>query len=133
MERKLNSMRRKITQLFEKIGDKYERRNLASSNIYQNNHVHAFYRLIKNPDKVIHIQGYPGESTKKEAKIWARTMNYSKMMLIRRAEGVSVGSEHEATIEIFQNFENNAIIPYKTKILEEMIKQNIPEFSFNKH
>lgn len=133
MTDKLTPIREKITQLFEKIGEKYEKRNLAVVNIYQNNHVHIFCRLTKNLDKVIHIQGYPGNSNRKEIKVWARSMDYNKMMLIRKAEGVSVGSEHEATTEIFSNFENNAIIPYKTKVLEEMIKKNVPELSFKKY
>lgn len=128
MKTKLTSKRNKIIKLFEKLGERYEKKNLAVVNIYQNNYVHAFYRLIKNPDKVVHVQGYPGDSSEKKIKVWARVLDYEKMMLIRSAEGVSVGSEHEATTELFPNFKYGVNISYKTKILEKMLEQNIPEF-----
>lgn len=133
MKTKLTSKRNKIIKLFEKLGERYEKRNLAIVDIHQNECVHAFYRLTKNSNKVIHVQGYPGDSSKKEIKVWARVLDYEKMMLIRSAEGVLIGSEHEATTELFPNFKDGVNIPYKTKILEKMLEQNVPEFSFRKY
>jgi len=120
-------MRKEITQLFQKVGDDYHRRGIAELELHQGHDVHAFYRLSHNPSKVIHVQGYAGMSTESKARVWARLMNYDKMMKVRKAGRVSAGNEHEATIQRFPNFEMGVNIPYDPKILEDRLAANVPE------
>jgi len=120
-------MREAITQLFQAVGKDYSDRGVAQLELHQGHDIHAFYRLSKSPSKVIHVQGYPGMSSPEQARVWARMMDYDKMMQIRTSETVSVGNEHEATTQIFSNFESGILIPYDAKVLEDKLAENVPE------
>ena len=120
-------MRDLITQLFQEVGKNYSNRGVAELELHQGHDVHAFYRLSHEPSKVIHLQGYPIMSSAENARVWARMMNHDKMMEIRGKGDVSIGNEHEATTHQFPNFGMGIMIPYDSKILEDMLVENVPE------
>ncbi len=117
--------REKITILFKEVGVHYEVKGIAELDIHQSHDVHAFYRLIKNKSKVIHVQGYPGMSSEQEAHVYARLMDYDKMME-SRTKGCSIGNEH-AVIQQFPNFISGVEIPYDSRVLEQKLAENILE------
>ena len=119
--------REKITRLFQEVGERYAERGAAELNLHQGHDVHAFYRISKDPSKVIHVQGYPGMSSEEKARVWARLMDYNKMMALRERPGISDGNEHEATVQTFPNFGNGIEIPYDSKVLEEKLAENVPQ------
>ena len=120
-------MRPEITQLFEEVGRHYEDREVAELDLHQGHDVHAFYRLSADPSKVVHVQGYAWMSSDNEARVWARMMDYDKMIEIRREGGVSIGNEHEATTQEFPNFETGINIPYDSRVLEDKLAEHVPE------
>ena len=121
-------MKNKITQLFEDVGKDYETRKLITFfDIHQGHDVHVFYRLPRNIENVVHVQGYPEMSTEFEARVFARSMDYNKMMAVRKAGMVSIGNEHYTVVSTFPNFENGVMIPYESYTLEGLIGENIPE------
>lgn len=78
--------------------------NRASETIFHLEHdVHAYYRSKTNPNRLIHVQAYPGFSEADNFPVTIRVMDYQKFMDIRsRAEksgGPSFGNEHEAVTE----------------------------------
>ena len=120
--------RRKIIDLFSAVGEDYVQKEAASFELHDLHDVHAFYRLSSDTSQVVHVQGYPGLVVKEdEARVWARLMDYHEMMDIRKTDTrISVGNEHEATIQSFPNFEGGVFIPYDPKVLEEMLAENVP-------
>ena len=122
-----NCMRKAITQLFQEVGKNYLNRGVAELDLHQGHDVHAFYRLSGNPSKVVHVQGYAGMSSTEEARVWARMMDYDQMMEIRSRGGVSVGNEHKATTQQFPNFKRGIMIPYDSKVLKDILAENVPE------
>ena len=123
-----NLMRELIIHLFKETGYNYHNRGVAELELHQSNDVHAFYRLFKNPSKVIHIQGYPGLSSTYKAIVLARMMDYGRMMEIRNIEKVSIGNEHKAVIQLFPNFGRKMmVLPYNPKVLEKRLAENVPE------
>jgi len=126
-EKRREHYRKMITVILRGVGDYYQTKGVAELSLHQGRDVHAFYRLAKDPTKVIHVQGYPGMSTDKQARVWARMMNYDKMIRLREG-GVAIGNEHAATIKDFPDFTAGGImIPYNSKYLEEMLTENVPE------
>jgi len=120
--------RDRITRVFEQVRDHYKDRGVAVMEIIQGHDVQAFYRLSQDPSRVVHVQGYPGMSTDKEMRVWARLMDYNKMMELRRDPQISPGNEHEAQIQPFPNFGmDNLWIPYDSLVLEEKLEENLPE------
>ncbi|MDP3026777.1 MAG: hypothetical protein Q8N63_03645 [Nanoarchaeota archaeon] len=123
-------MRDKITDLLTEVGEDYKKREIAIYKIHQGNDVHAFYRILPRQTKeVVHVQGYPGMSTKSEMRVFARLMNYDRMLEIRKAGGVSIGNEHDSVIRPFPNFREGVMIPYETQVLESMLGENVPKLS----
>ena len=122
-----NQITKMMMILFSEVGDDYRERGVAELDLHQSHDIHAFYRLSEDPTKVIHVQGYPGMSNEEEARVWARMMDYDKMMEVRAREMVSVGNEHEATIQEFPNFEIGIMIPYDSKVLKEKLEENVIE------
>src|SRR3989338_812518 len=125
-------MRNKITGLLTEVGENYKKREVAVYRIYQGHDVHAFYRVLPRQTKeVVHVQGYPGMSTNSEMRVFARLMNYDRIMEIRKSGTVSIGNEHNAVIKQFANFGNGlgVTIPYDPNILEAMICENVPQLS----
>lgn len=121
-------MRTKITNLFQAVAEDYQ--NSAELELHQGHDVHAFYRLQKDPTKVIHLQGYPGMSNENQAHVFARLMDYQEMINIRNQGTISIGNEHEAVIKTFPNFEFiGKDIPYDKRILENMLEENCPELT----
>ncbi len=124
------TMRNKITDLLTEVGEDYKKREVAVYKIHQGHDVHAFYRVLPRITReVVHVQGYPGMSTESEARVFARLMNYDKMMEIRKVGGFSIGNEHDAVIKQFPNFREGVMIPYDAKVLEEMLGENVPKLS----
>ncbi|MBS3144742.1 hypothetical protein J4208_04110 [Candidatus Woesearchaeota archaeon] len=119
----------RITALFQEVGEHYLRSNVATLDLHQIHDVHAFYRLIQDPTRVVHVQGYPGMSSGHEARVWARMMDYRAMMLIRHSGIVSIGNEHKATILGFRNFAHGIMIPYVANALEAKLAENVPELT----
>ena len=119
--------RERILCLFLEAGDHYLGRGSAELNLYQDNDVHAFYRLTADPSKVVHVQGYPGMSSEEKMHVWARLVNYDLMRVIRENSSASPGNEHSAVIKQFENFELGIEIPYKARALEELLEKNVPE------
>ena len=114
--------RERITLMLEDISTNPE---IAETYIHQERDVHGFYRLSRNPQKVIHVQGYPGLSSFEEARFFARMMDYEKMQESMRKVGEINGNEHEAVIQNFPNFV--AEIPYDSETLEKMLAENVSE------
>ena len=121
------TVREKIIELFSEVGTDYSEKGIAVFGLHTRHDIHAFYRFLREPNKVVHLQGYPGMSSEQEARVWARLMDYNKMMEIRRNCGVSIGNEHDATIQRFPNFEIGVMIPYSSKVLEDMLGENCSE------
>ncbi|MBI4020429.1 MAG: hypothetical protein HY367_03790 [Candidatus Aenigmarchaeota archaeon] len=121
------TQRENITRLFTNVGIDYIEAGIATFELHDGHDVHAFYRLIKEPGKVIHVQGYPGMSVGEKARVWARLMDYGRMAEIRASGGVSIGNEHEATVQNFPNFAIGVEIPYSSKKLKELLAENVPE------
>jgi hypothetical protein len=65
-----------LSELLLSVGDNLRTKNLVNSEVIRENDVHAFYRLVKNPSKVIYVRGYTGISNEKNALISARMMDY---------------------------------------------------------
>ncbi|MCK4588948.1 MAG: hypothetical protein KAT77_00770 [Nanoarchaeota archaeon] len=126
-ERSKENCRDKIKGIFEEVGVHYQERGLVELDLRQDQDVHAFFRLTGDPSKAIHVQGYPGISSDEQMRVWARLMDYDKMMEIRSRGTVSPGNEHEATIQGFPNLEHDTFIPYDSKVLEGMLAENVPE------
>ena len=93
----------RISSLFSSFGSVLlGEGRISELEVYQKHDVHAFYRLASNPDEVVHVQGYPGMSTNRQATILARVMDYDKMQEVRR-RGLKngarlIGNEHEAVL-----------------------------------
>jgi len=119
--------RERILCLFLEVGDHYLGRGSAELNLYQDNDVHAFYRLNEDKSKVVHVQGYPGMSSQEKMHVWARLINYDLMMVIRDNSCTSPGNEHSAVIKQFENFEFGIEIPYEARALEKLLEENVPE------
>lgn len=118
-------MRKEITDVLVGIGRSYQDKGLVSGfEITQDHDVHGFYRLSKNPDKVIHIQAYPGLSSQKEMCISVRLREYD-IMLQERIEGiVPVGNEHKANIpDHFLNMQGGIKLPYSIKEIQEALEK----------
>lgn len=121
--------RMKIIGLLEEVGRKLYRDHLAELEIHPAaQDVQAFYRSLREPDKVMHVQGYPGLSTDNHAVVWARLMNYDAMMWIRTWDNVSIGNEHDAVIQIFPEFLNVVSIPYDSGVLREKMARSCELF-----
>jgi len=118
-----------LSELLLSVGDNLRTKNLVNSEVIRENDVHAFYRLVKNPSKVIYVRGYTGISNEKNALISARMMDYEKMMKIRKSGRVSLGNENQAIIEVFQNFnfEAGIMMPYDANLLVEKLAENVEE------
>ena len=131
-------MREKITNLFEEVGNHYRGLGIVLE-LHQEHDVQAFYHLwtresedYRGTLRTIHIQGYPGFSSENTTHLWARLMDFEKIIAIRKESRISIiGNEHEAVIQHFSNFEpdgNYGIeIPYDAKVLEDMLAENLPE------
>lgn len=123
-------MRNKITSLLTEVGEDYKKREVAIYKIQQGHDVHGFYRILPRQTKeVVHVQGYSGMSTESEVRVFARLMDYDKMMEIRKTGGISIGNEHGAVIKSFPNFRAGVMIPYDSQVLESMLGENVPKLS----
>ncbi len=125
------SERQAIIRLFQEVGRHYYDRGVACFEVYNGQDVHAFYRLCSAPSKVVHVQGYPGLSSPEQARVWARMMDYNKMIAARDSGTVSIGNEHEAAIQQFPNFESGIFVPYDVRVLEGKLAENVPELREN--
>lgn len=124
-EREANSQ--KLTKLLEEIGKDFSEREVATMELHHGHDIHAFYQLNADSKKVIHLQAYPGMSNDKQARVYARMMDYDKMMSIRASHGVSIGNEHDAVIQPFANFEIGIFIPYDKDVLIGKLADNVDE------
>ena len=118
-------MRRELIFLLVSLGEDCLIGKIFGTSIHPDKDIHAFYRLSKDPSKVIHVQAYPEMSNEIEARVFARMMNYENMVLTRKYK--SVGNENEAVIQSFPNFQESIIIPYNPEILKNKLAENIPE------
>jgi len=118
------STRERLTALFTDVGKHYQARDKATFEVHQGNDVHAFYRLTGNPTRVIHVQGYHGFSSGQEAYVWARLMDYDRMMA-SRSGGCSIGDEHGASVLQFPNFRYGTKIPYDAAVLMAKLEENV--------
>lgn len=126
-DKKREIYREKISRVLSEVGAHYRERGVAELELHQGHDVHAFYRLTADPSRAIHVQGYPGMSSEEKMKVAARLMDHAGMMEIRLKGTVSVGNEHEATVERFSNFELGIDIPYDAEVLEDILAENLPE------
>ena len=127
-EKTREANREKITKVFSDVGVHYKEKGVADLDLHQGHDIHAFYRLCKDLSKVIHVQGYPGLSSDEKTHIWARLMDHDRMIAIRAGDERSIGNEHDATIQNFENFGfSGTDIPYDAKVLEERLAENVPE------
>ena len=94
--------RKRITEIFSEIGTNYMVRGIViGSEIHQNHDTHAFYRIAKDPSKVVHVQGYLGLSSEENMIVVARLMDYGIMMATRverRHDHSVIGNEGEAAL-----------------------------------
>lgn len=133
-QQRKESNRERITEVLEIVATNYKDKNIATSEIYQGHDVHAFYRLTANPNQVVHVQGYPGLSNDDQMAVWARLMDYDKMIAIRKEGRVSIGNEHGAALKLFWEFGFGLgmRIPYRWERLELMLGQCVPELDLTK-
>ena len=123
----MSEPRQIIIDLFTELGKKYLTKNIAASfELNEGHDIHAFYRLANNPDRVIHLQGYPGLSEEDSIYLSARLRDYNKMMNIRKAGIATIGNEHEANIPgAFKELEVcGATLPSTIDALETALKKN---------
>ncbi len=125
----MEEIRERIIKVFTEAAHDYLNKRVIVSYEIDNGHdVHAFYRVMANPDGVIHVQGYPGMSNEKIMWISARARNYYKMLLERVKGHVSVGNEHKSNLPFFGNagLQLGKGIPYSAKALQDILAR---EFS----
>ena len=77
--------------------------------IHSEHDVHAYFRSSQDPDKVIHVQTYPGMSTQDNMAAVLREMDYQTLIEIRVSAkangGPPIGNEHNAvTRNITEDF-----------------------------
>lgn len=95
----MSESRQTLIELFNALGKRYLAKNIAiSSKLDEDHDIHAFYRLANDPDRVVHLQGYPGLCEEGSIYVSARLRDYNKMMNIQKARTASIGNEHEANI-----------------------------------
>lgn len=122
------SVREKMIRLLSEVGTDFMNDNDVKSFELINAHdVHAYYRLERETDKVVYVQGYPGMSSYHLARVWGRLMDYQDILDIRKVGISGPGNEHHATIMPFENFMAGTEVPYLPILLENMIAENIPE------
>ncbi len=122
------SIREKMIRLLSEVGTDFMKDNYVKSFELINAHdLHAYYRLERESDKVVYVQGYPGMSTDSMARVWGRLMDYQDILDIRKVGISGPGNEHRATIMPFENFQIGVAVPYLPILLENMIAENIPE------
>lgn len=103
-----------------------QRRIIDDFEIHRSTDVHAFYRLNRNPERALHVTGYPGASTYKQAVVLARLLDYHQMMKLRGI-GYSPGTEHDAVIERDITLRGATDISYDSRVLEEILAEKIPQ------
>jgi len=122
----MSEPRQIIIDLFTELGKKYLTKNIAASfELNEGHDIHAFYRLANNPDRVVHLQGYPELCEEGSIYVSARLRDYNKMMNIRQAGIASIGNEHEANIPgAFKELEQHgANLPQNIDALETALKK----------
>lgn len=117
----------RIKEVFDQVGLDYRTREVAIVNVYDapglQGDVHAFIRLVAEPKKVVHVQGYPGFSTEEQMNLMARVMDYDRMIAVRGTRP-SIGNEHEG---IASQLLNQQFISYKAQDLEKLLGEKISQ------
>ena len=106
-DREQNRIR--IAAVLVEAGRNYEEKGVAELQIYQDDDVHAFYRLAADSSRVVHVQAYPDSS--EVMVVTPRIVDYEDRM-----EFLS-GEEERLTFSI----------PYEAKALEELLAKEVPE------
>ena len=90
-------IRNKIINLLAEVGEHYRQNGIAQYDLHPHHDIHAYYEFNHERGKAVHVQAYPGLSTENEFLIYARLLDYEKV-LQERANGTSVGNEHKASL-----------------------------------
>ena len=94
--------RQKTIDLFFETSKNFLAKQVVNQvELYDSHDVHAYLRLSKFPEHVIHLQGYPGLSDKNLLTITGALMDYNKLQEIRLEGKYEIGNEHLATVNHF--------------------------------
>lgn len=123
-------MRTEITDILLEVGVDYQNKGVISDlEIIQGHDVHAFYRFKKRPNRVVHVQGYPGMSNSEKMYVSARLRDYNKMLEERIKGNVSIGNEHKANLpHQLVEMQVGMMMPYDSKILQEELEKGCELF-----
>ena len=141
-------MQEKIKQLFWELGNKLKEKDIAEPfylggipghpAVYIAENVHAFYRGVWNPTKVIYLKGLTMSSTQDEVHLSGKLVEdnyrweiYDEINLKNAGLGVSA-QDMEKAMDIVDKVESTHVlepvrIPYDAQELEKIVLQSIPE------
>lgn len=98
----------------------------VSVEMHREHDLHAYVRLAEDPNRVFHIQAYPGMSTPTGVRVIVREMDYQRLIAIREAMerngGPSIGNESAAVTRIVCE---QTEIPPSTSSLINLIREDI--------
>ena len=115
-----------MIRLLNEVGMDFMNGSYAKSfELISDHDIHAYYRLAKDNDEVVHLQAYPGMSNEQEGRFFSRLMDYRGILAFRALTNRCPGNEHSAVTMPFINFGSGIKLPYSAKILEEMIQKNL--------
>lgn len=118
----------RIRNVLWEVGSNFVERMVASFDIHVSRDIHGFYRLLEKPNRLVHVQAYPGISSRELMVVRASLMDYGEMIELRR-KGIEIGNEHDATKRILRNFGLGVQVPYDAQVLEEMLAESVPELN----
>lgn len=124
---------RSFVELLSQVGAHLINSSRVSGAEIQLEHdVHAFFRSSANPDRVIHVQTYPGLGLSQDSQVCiaVREMDYQKLMEIRAAMkergGPSIGNEGEAVRRVIVN---QTDIPHSPEAVVRLLENELPSTS----
>jgi hypothetical protein len=127
-EAKRNRIQQNIIKILDGAGIiLFDRGNIDGIGINLDTDVHAFIKAKLNPNKVIHIQAYPGFSDNETFCLTVREMDGNILTKIRQLQenhlGPSIGNEHEA---VKRWITGQIRIPYSFDSLIALLKPELP-------
>ena len=109
---------KKILRLFHHVREHYwQRGDVVWATIHQGKDIHLFLQPESDPSKVIHVQGYPEYKSEHGMKIYARIIDYERVMEISAAEEVS----EEVSLEDVLLIQNH---PFDASALIKKLSEN---------
>ncbi len=131
MERNYKT-RKAVIKLLADVGEDYaSKKKIIKEDMEIEEDIHAFYRLYKDPEKVLHIQAYPSMSNKRNVKVRANILDYNKMIELRLSSNVPSrnGDKYNngAVIQNIPKFKRRITLPNDPKALEARLEESVEE------